>query len=267
LRLHFVQSCPCLVDSALGQLAQRGAGYLKHLKLFSEWDSFPSESALINLISQCGKLRSVKLGCLGRQASESLTTTCLEQLGQLSQLTDLYVWAPRITASVITAVVEGCPKLTSLELHAENMEAEALTRVSHFKGLSDLRLDVINGIPWVSLLPNYAANNQSTLKILALNGLHSVELFLILQAFPALEQLCLWNSVDVTAQTLVDLIVQFQTRQNPLKITASCYHIQMTEPLAIVLRDHATNFAVGCYYDHHPCDLNSFTMRMMLRDA
>lgn len=147
------------------------------------------------------------------------------------------------------------------------MEAEALARVSNFKGLTDLRLDVISGIPWVSLLPMYAANNQSTLKILALNGLHSVELFLILQLFPALEQLCLWNSVDVTAQSLVDLIIQHENRPNPLKLTASCYHIQMTEALAIVLRDHAGNFAVGCYYDHHPCDLNSFAMRMMLRDA
>lgn len=170
-------------------------------------------------------------------------------------LRTLYLWASRISAPVITSLVSGCKDITSIELHAESMDADALTKVANFRNLSDLRLDVINGIPWMSLLPTYAKNNGQTLKIMALNALHSDELTLIFEVFPVLEQLCLWNSVDITADILANLVNRQKQRTKLFKLIASCYHVQMNELLTAALKD-APNFSVGCYFDHRPCDLD-----------
>lgn len=167
------------------------------------------------------------------------------------------MWASRISSSVVTSLATGCRDLASIELHAEAMDAEALTKVANFRNLNDLRLDVINGVPWVSLLPTYAKNNGGSLKILALNTLNSIELGVIFDVFPALEQLCLWNSVDVTAETLTEMISRQKQRSKQFKLIASCYHIQMSEALSTTLKETPV-FSVGCYFDHRPCDLEIF---------
>lgn len=83
IRMHFAQSSPCVNDTTLYHIADRARTNLKYFKLCSDWDSFSGEQALCYLLSRCLNLTTVKLGCLGHEAGESLTTACLENLGQL----------------------------------------------------------------------------------------------------------------------------------------------------------------------------------------
>lgn len=83
IRMHFAQSSPCVRDSTLHYIADRAQMNLKYFKLCSDWDSFSGEQALSYLLTRCLNLTTVKLGCLGHEAGESLTTECLENLGRL----------------------------------------------------------------------------------------------------------------------------------------------------------------------------------------
>lgn len=83
IRMHFAQSSPCVNDATLHYIADRAQMNLKYFKLCSDWDSFSGEQALSYLLTRCLNLTTVKLGCLGHEAGESLTTACLENLGQL----------------------------------------------------------------------------------------------------------------------------------------------------------------------------------------
>jgi len=83
LRLHFAHSSPLIQDSALRHIADRSAKNLNYFKLCSDWDSFAGEQAISYLLDKCSNLTTVRLGCLGHDAAQSLTSECLEHLGNL----------------------------------------------------------------------------------------------------------------------------------------------------------------------------------------
>uniref|UniRef100_A0A915IYI8 F-box domain-containing protein n=1 Tax=Romanomermis culicivorax TaxID=13658 RepID=A0A915IYI8_ROMCU len=245
-------------------------------------DVWPSKSSsipppyFVGILKKCGRFTGESLV----EASQALTEIRLHFTNScpcvtdkaLSKITDklgpnlehfklFSDWDSFVGEKALCDFLDICSNLTTIKLgclgqcHTEIMDLEALTSLSKFKNLTDFRLDVVNGLPWASLLPTYARQNGSTLKILALNAVHASELPSILELFPRLEQLCMWNSVDIKAATLVDLIQKFKdSKTNPIKLIASCYQVQMDQPLRAVLKK-VPQFSVGCYYEHNPCDL------------